>query len=330
MTPKNHTGFTDNIRRAAAEVAGMAKHVRLNGDKISAYTAALLQTRKPQMTALDNQTLGGGKTPEQKAAYALALDAVNFGSGYFELARESGVALEYAELALHLRAAFDNEGFDRPEAWAEVTHARCHDIFRIPAGAHARLDELMALFARHLNEAGQRIIADYAGQVMSLLETAGGSAERLAFLVGGWQGFADEMDYRGIAVPIYKRAQIFAADVWLSFGGTGAAAFHDMQNLTIFADNMVPHVLRHAGVLTYTPDLAARIDAGIEIAAGSEEEVELRAVSIHAVERMREVAATMGGHASVTAVNLDHILWNRGYEADLIDLPRHRTLTVFY
>ena len=48
----------------------------------------------------------------------------------------------------------------------------------------------------------------------------------------------------------------------------------------------MPHVLRVDGVLEYDPALLARIDAGELIAAGSPEEVEIRAVSLHAVERL--------------------------------------------
>ena len=56
----------------------------------------------------------------------------------------------------------------------------------------------------------------------------------------------------------YKRAQIVPADLALA----GVAEFHDLDRLTIFADNLVPHVLRVDGVLRYDPELAARIDAG--------------------------------------------------------------------
>lgn len=281
------------------------------------------------MTALDMQTLGAGKTPEDKAAYALALDAVNFGSGYFELARQSGIVFEYANLAQALRRAFDDGGFADPATWAEATPLICHDIFGIPAGAHPQLDALMALFSIHLNEAGQQLISGYGGKALHLVEAAERSAEKLAATVGAWKTFHDVADYGGFSVPIFKRAQIFAADVWLALGGEGPSAFLDMHRLTIFADNMVPHVLRHAGVLVYDPALAARIDAGEEVPAGSAEEVELRALAIYAVERMRDTAHALG-QGDITVVNLDHILWNRGYEADLVNLPRHRTRTVWY
>ncbi|MDP2205276.1 MAG: queuosine salvage family protein [Alphaproteobacteria bacterium] len=329
MTAASALHFTDDIRAAAAHVAANARHVRLNQESIVPFTRSLLHTRRARMTALDMQTLCGGTTAEEKTAYALALDAINFGSGYFELARQSGVALEYADLARALRHAFDAKGFSDPARWAEITPQDCHALFVIPAGAHPQLDDLMTLFARHLQEAGAKIVSDYGGRALNLLEAADRSAERLAAMVGAWDGFRDVAEYHGSAVPVFKRAQIFAADVWLALGGAGAADFQDMHRLTIFADNMVPHVLRHGGVLSYDPALAARIDAGQEIPAGSAEEIELRALAIHACEIIRDAAQAAGDRA-LTAVNLDHILWNRGYEVDLIDLPRHRTCTVWY
>ena len=54
----------------------------------------------------------------------------------------------------------------------------------------------------------------------------------------------------------YKRAQIVAND----FALAGIAEFDDLDRLTIFADNLVPHVLRIDGVLRYDDQLAARID----------------------------------------------------------------------
>src|SRR6218665_497335 len=143
--------FTDSIRIATAEVARQARFVRLNDARIAPFTQELLQSRKAQMTDLDQQTLGGGDTAEDKIAYALALDAINFGSGYFDLAKQSGAALEYADLALHLRRAFNERGWGNAARWVSVSAADCHEVFHIPPAAHARLDELMVLFARHLN-----------------------------------------------------------------------------------------------------------------------------------------------------------------------------------
>jgi Potential Queuosine, Q, salvage protein family len=64
---------------------------------------------------------------------------------------------------------------------------------------------------------------------------------------------------RGRQVLLYKRAQIFVADVWGAFGGTGLGAFHDLERLTTFADYRVPVVLRQLGVLRYADDLAHQV-----------------------------------------------------------------------
>ena len=39
-----------------------------------------------------------------------------------------------------------------------------------------------------------------------------------------------------LAVHFYKRAQIFASDVWSHFKGRGYGRFHDIKTLTMFPD----------------------------------------------------------------------------------------------
>lgn len=61
------------------------------------------------------------------------------------------------------------------------------------------------------------------------------------------------------------------------------------------ADYIVPAVLRQLGVLKYSSTLASTIEANSQIVAGSEEEVELRACSIYAVEKMKELISMKSG-----------------------------------
>ena len=108
-------------------------------------------------------------------------------------------------------------------------------------------------------------------------------------------GFRDHTVYKGRQVFLYKRAQIFAADLWGAFGGQGYGEFKDIGSLTIMADYIVPAVLRQLGVLKYSPTLASTIESSGEIGPGTEEEVELRACSVHAVEKMRELISKKSG-----------------------------------
>jgi hypothetical protein len=130
--------------------------------------------------------------------------------------------------------------------------------------------------------------------------------------------FHDVWPYRGLEVPLFKRAQLAAGDLALA-----GFEFDDLHRLTMFADNLVPHVLRVEGVLRYEPNLLARIEGEELIPPGSEEEIEIRAVALHAVELLTEVVP-------LTAMQLDMWLWNEGrlprYKAE----PRHRTRTTAY
>lgn len=111
----------------------------------------------------------------------------------------------------------------------------------------------------------------------------------------GVLGFRDHSVYKGHQIFFYKRAQIFAADLYGAFKGQGYGEFDDISSITIFADYIVPAMLRQLDVLKYSSTLAKIVDSNIQISSGSEEEVELRACSIYAVEKMRDLIRVKSG-----------------------------------
>jgi hypothetical protein len=147
---------------------------------------------------------------------------------------------------------------------------------------------------------------------------------RLARQLGSWQSFADTSDYGGLSLPFLKRAQIAAADLQRA----GVAGFTDLDRLTMFADNLVPHVLRLDGILRFDPDLVARIDGEELIEHGSVEEVEIRACAVHAVELL--VAAGPEPAPRLTAAAVDQLLWERGQLPRYKASPRHRSRCTAY
>jgi hypothetical protein len=193
---------------------------------------------------------------------------------------------------------------------------------------NAPIQELMSHFARALNELGELLAERYRGSGRELIEAADGSAARLVEILGGLRCFDDVSSHDGQAVPFYKRAQIAVADLALAFDGQGLGGFRDLDQLTIFADNLVPHVLRVDGVLEYDPELAAAIDGGELLVTGSPQEVEIRASALWAVELM--VAALDAAGRAVTAMQFDYLLWNRGQEPFYKARPRHRARSLFY
>lgn len=100
------------------------------------------------------------------------------------------------------------------------------------------------------------------------------------------------------------------------------------------ADYRVPVVLRELGVLEYAPELAAAVDARRELAAGGREEVEIRAATVEAVERLRAALAARlaaeGRAGEVASVQIDWWLWEAGERDRARHRPHHRVLTVYY
>jgi hypothetical protein len=141
----------------------------------------------------------------------------------------------------------------------------------------------------------------------------------LAELLAGWEAFADVSTYMEREVPFFKRAQIAAADL----DRAGVAEFGDLERLTAFADNLVPHVLRVDGVLTLERALETTIEAGELLEHGSAPEVELRAAAVHAAELL---AAASG----LTAAEVDAALWNRGRAPLYKARPRPRSRNTAY
>ena len=315
----------DQVRQACAAVAARAVHVHLQEDRIPSYAASLPldQILSPEPDPAHHY-LGHG---DDTVAFLLTLDAINFGSGYFPHMRKRPGMSGYFTVASSLTDHYRAHGPLTAAALEALTVADCLRIFDQDPKIEP-IRTLMGHFATALNDLGHYVQDRFAGSFTALVEAAGASAEQLVCLLIEMPYYRDVEPYGDLDVPFYKRAQITAADLWLAFDGGGPGRFDDIDRLTIFADNLVPHVLRVDGVLSYEDALAARIDAEQLIPAGSQEEVEIRACALHAVELIA-AALRDAGHG-VTSRGLDYLLWNRGQSPHYKAHPRHRTRTVFY
>jgi hypothetical protein len=189
--------------------------------------------------------------------------------------------------------------------------------------------QLLDQRVQNLNDLGKVLLEEYNGQASELVEAAGESAIALVrMLYRRLSSFRDVAKYRGHQIPFYKRAQIFAADLYGAFQGKKWGHFADMHKLTAFADYKLPQVLRHLGILHYSSDLENMIDQQISIEAGSPEEVEIRANTIWAVELIRQELERIG--EDLRAFEIDWILWNMGQDKAFKEKPYHRTVTIFY
>ncbi|MDQ3226484.1 MAG: queuosine salvage family protein [Chloroflexota bacterium] len=315
----------DQIRGATAEVSRRAQFVHLVEANVPLYAASLAGAGFPELV-YDTTHHAFGSDAEI-VAFQFAMDTINFGSGYFPHLRKRPGMSGYYTVSSSLKERWEREG---PFTGAElrgITPDDCAVLFG-QKGNDGPAQELMALFAQALNDLGVWLGRRYDDDPLAPLVDADHSAARLIDLVAEMPFYRDVGSYDGMEVPLYKRAQILVTDLAIAFAERGPGAFDDLDRLTIFADNLVPHVLRVDGVLEYDPALLQRIEENELVPAGSPEEIEIRAVSIHAVERI--VASLRASGMPATARLLDYVLWNRGAEELYKRLPRHRTRTMFY
>ncbi len=313
----------DRIRSACRSVAEHASAVHVRHDRIAAYAAEIAPVEPPP---LDARVHVVGKEQET-LAYFVTLGAVNFGSGYFPYLKKRQGGSGYVTLASALSDRFRRSGPLSAKELRTMTPQQCAELFGQEMAVFP-IREVMELYARALRGLGDHLARAYGGRFDALISAAGHSAVRLIDILREQPFFRDEPPYGEIRVPLYKRAQLLVSDLATAFGGRGPGRFDDLDRLTIFADNLVPHVLRVDGLLHYSEGLAGRIERGELIRAGSSEEVEIRACAVDCVERIAEVSATLGCPASPR--RLDAVLWSRGQRRDIKRFPRHRTRTVFY
>lgn len=317
--------ITDQIRSACRRVAAEAEFVRIDRDRIKEY-ARSLPAVSPDAAGHDPEYhyLGRG---DDTAAFFVMLNTVNFGSGYFPGLKKRPGRSGYWAVAGGLKNYFDVFGPFTAEQLQVLTAADCRRIFGQTPEDPA-VQELMALYAEAFNDLGDFLIGNFNGSCTEMIRRAAGSAERLIELLAEMPFFQDVAVYRSATVPFYKRGQLMAADLSLAFDGRSWGAFHDLECLTIFADNLVPHVLRVDRILVYHESLQARIQAGELIPSGAPEEVEIRACAVHAVELIRRALDDRGIQAP--AARIDTALWTRGQQPSYKAVPRHRTRCVFY
>jgi hypothetical protein len=295
--------LTDEVRFTCARIATHARSVRIDIDAIARVEPATPPPLDPERHYLEGDAA-------DVADYMLALDTINFGSGWFPTLRKrtsngapvSGYSTVSWGLADHVRG-------HGPPTIAWLTGVTAREMAGILD--QAPNNELMGLYAQALRSLGRFLAGPPARRALDLVMESGGSSERLAGMLARGMAMFDDRGF-------YKRAQIVSSDLALA----GVAQFGDLDRLTIFADNLVPHVLRRDGVLVYDDELARRIDGGGLLTLGGAER-EIRACAVHACELISR-------RTGIPPRTIDTWLWTRGQAPEYKTRPRHRCRTVFY
>lgn len=180
-----------------------------------------------------------------------------------------------------------------------------------------------------LNEAGRALEQNFDNSFTGVYKKAKGDAVILAdLLVTYLPCFDDTSEYKGRKVGFYKRAQLNSKMVSDVLVANGERELKNLDKLTAFADYKIPQILRNLGIIKYAKKLAGKVDSYELIEEGSEDEIEIRVVTVWAVEFIRQELQKK--HNFVTASHIDSMLWNMSQTRAKGKKPYHRTLTIAY
>lgn len=211
---------------------------------------------------------------------------------------------------------------------AEVTRAQLDQIFsgniEMPM-----LDEKLEV----LNAVGKKLADSYDGFFHNFVASCSprlydGGKGLVDRLIAEFPRFDDVSPYRGRTIKFYKLAQLTYWGLYSAFKPYQGFRIDDIGAMTAFADYIVPVALRVMGIMAYSPELDAQINAGKLIARDSDEEIEIRAHMIYASALLTEdINALRPGRLQVIIPQVDARLWG-SYHAT--HHPHHLTRTIMY
>ena len=324
-----------DVLRAVEAVVEQARWAAVEGEAVERL-AERIAARDAPPPEWDAGLHPVGRDDAEAATLVLILDALNFcfwplpgSTAPRWTIRFRGVAYDgYPALAASLRRAVeDGVPLTDPDFLARIDQGDVQRIFLPQPGAQ----DIPMIEARvaNLREVGRVLRDRWNGTFATAIEKSGRSSRALvAEVIDALPSFRDVAQYKGHEVWFLKRAQILIADLHGAFGGLRLGAFDDLDQLTAFADYKVPQMLRQLGVLDYHPELAQAIRRYDLIPPGDEREVEIRAVTVWAVERLRRELARL--NRSLHAFEIDWLLWHASQDIPGDAEPYHRTLTIYY
>lgn len=148
--------------------------------------------------------------------------------------------------------------------------------------------------------------------------------ELFELIINNFPSFEDKRTYNKKTIYFYKLAQLVVSDI-LHIRELKENRKVDYSHLVGCADYKIPQSLRTLGILEYDEELASLVDNKIEIEENSIYEVEIRASMIIAINQIKKELKD-----TISAIDINDILWSLGQDKTKDFKPYHRTRTMSY
>jgi len=180
-----------------------------------------------------------------------------------------------------------------------------------------------------MREVGRVLTERFDGQVQNVIKAANNDALKLLdLIIANFPSFNDSWKYKRREIFFYKRAQLLVGDIYNVFNQKGFGTLKNTDQLTSCADYKLPLALRKVGIISYSLKLANMIDNQQQIQKGSEQEIEIRASTIWAVELIRQELKKR--IPDITATHINDYLWLTTQQKTGDEKPYHHTITTSY
>ena len=211
---------------------------------------------------------------------------------------------------------------------AEISHEIFQDLFsaNIPM---PMIKEKVDV----LNQTGKTLVKHYEGDWINFINDGPrklyadgeGLIERL---ICNFSRFDDFSLFEDNKIYFLKLAQLAFWGLHRELSGLQLFHIEDMENMTAFADYILPVALEHLEITKYVPELKKQIQDGKLIQKDSIEEIELRATTIFVTAKMSEIInENRIDDEKILIPQLDFKLWTE-YHGD--EKPHHLTKTIMY
>ena len=302
---------------SSVSVLKQAVHVSINKDKVRWFARNFNRNKLEHWLSISPFNLNQLKEVE-KIGFLFSLDSISFCYWGNPKWKVEYYGKEYdgtQAMMACLGRVIENGKTFTPNYLARMQRNELENILQgnieIPL-----LDERL----RNLNEIGAVVQKKFKGDFRYVVDQSRYDSSRLVdLLVREFSSFEDSAIYRGKEIEFNKRAQLLASDINQTFG-----KLEQSDKLTACADYKLPQVLRRYEILQYSDELQKRISTGKEIPKGSEEEVEIRAHTIYAVELIKAELT------EITSNQINDYLWLEGQIKLPTDEPYHLTRTTAY
>ncbi|KAJ2955106.1 hypothetical protein NQZ79_g8844 [Umbelopsis isabellina] len=262
---------------------------------------------------IDLLNFGSGyRVPLHKYTGRGAFDTIRFGAMSFHIGGTPLTAQTYKDMTAFEVSEVFQFPIDReyqPEGMSFVTMTEPNELKPLAIG-----------IAQVLNSTGEFLLShgyqDFATFILDITKPTDGNLPSV-------KKFVDQV-YKLIiiyvtmimidlaALYIYKKAQILAYHIWLIFRDQDHARFDftDIEELTIFSDNVIPTMLEHLKVIVLPEALKQKIEQGQELT--TQEAYLARAAAVVACEEIVKQARSDERFSKMTEGGLDVYLWRLG------------------